>query len=210
MVWSWISELTYKYLLDQGRDQILANEIISVEVLKELLVYHCDTGRLYWRERMPDMFDGDGDQSTEHTCACWNGKFAGVEALAGVGGHGYKQGRIFYRKYLAHRVAYALHYGHWPDSVDHINHNKIDNRIENLREVTQLENCRNMKISKLNTSGSCGVNWHKANKKWTACITINRKRKYLGSFDDMADAILARAEANKKWNFHENHGVANG
>jgi hypothetical protein len=153
------------------------------------------------------MFDCGGSQLPETTRSIWNGKFAGQEALYSMGGHGYLQGRILYRRYLAHRVVWAMHHGEWPNNIDHINHDKTDNRIENLRDVPQVENCRNMSLSRKNTSGACGVSWHKANKNWVAYVTIDRQRTFLGSFERKKDAIRARAEANLKWDFHNNHGL---
>ena len=183
----------------------MGNKIISVKELKKLLTYNHVDGKIFWRTRTPDMFT-DGKYSAERVCQTWNGRHAGKEALCGFGGHGYKQGRIYYRKYLAQRVAFALYYGHWPNSIDHINHDKSDNRIKNLRDVVQIENCRNMSFSKKNTSGTCGVSWHKINKKWTAQIRVMGKQKFLGIFKERDQAISARAKANKKYGYQENHG----
>jgi hypothetical protein len=100
-----------------------------------------------------------------------------------------------------------LTYGSWPvDQIDHINGNTKDNRLENLRDVSNRENLRNQKIPKNNTSGTLGVSFDKRKQNYQASIKINGKRKHLGYFKNKEEAIAARAVANIKYNFHENHG----
>ena len=79
--------------------------------------------------------------------------------------------------------------------VDHINHNPLDNRRENLRICTIQENNMNRSISSNNTSGTVGVHWNKTHNKWMAYIGINGKQKYLGLFNKKEDAIEARRQA---------------
>lgn len=84
--------------------------------------------------------------------------------------------------------------------VDHIDtNNKNDNRKQNLRIVTTQQNCSNRKKSIVNTSGTPGVSWHKRLSKWQAYISFNNKRKYLGVFNNLEDAINARKEAEEKY-----------
>lgn len=97
-----------------------------------------------------------------------------------------------------------MHYGNWPQHIDHINGDRLDNRIENLREVDRAENMKNMRMPADNTSGFVGVTRHY--EKWKAQITVNGKHIYLGRFDHKKDAIAARIAANRKFGFHENHG----
>lgn len=78
--------------------------------------------------------------------------------------------------------------------VDHINHNKLDNRKENLRVCTQKENCRNLSLSSKNTSGVIGVNLDKTNK-WKAIIMVDNKNIVLGYYDNKDDAIKERLKA---------------
>lgn len=178
---------------------------IAPETLHDLLRYESDTGKLFWLIRPVELFD-DGNRMAQHGCRSWNARFAGEEALSCADSQGYLHGRIFYRIYKAHRVIFAMQTGYWPDEVDHIDHNPSNNLWTNLRAATHTTNCRNVSLSKLNTSGFCGVYWHKKRHKWTATIGLNGKIKYLGSFLDRADAIAARQMANIEYGFHENHG----
>jgi len=121
---------------------------------------------------------------------------------------GYIVIRAVDKQYLAHRLAWLLHYKEWPKGqIDHINHNRNDNRIENLREATGLDNNRNQSLNPTNSSGACGVSWHKQRNKWRAFVWLNNKQKHLGLFDDFDDAVAARLAANKQYEFHKNHGI---
>lgn len=82
--------------------------------------------------------------------------------------------------------------------IDHINRNRLDNRKENLRKCTKKENLRNISLSTRNKSGYLGVYLNK-NNKWVAQIRVNQKTKYLGSFDNMEEAIKARLKAEKEY-----------
>jgi hypothetical protein len=107
--------------------------------------------------------------------------------------------------YLAHRLAWFMYYGTWPaNQIDHINGDGLDNRICNLRDVTHAENGRNLKLKKNNTTGVCGVSFQ-ANR-YKAEIWFEGKKYHLGRFINLEDAALARAEAEKKFGFHKNHG----
>lgn len=84
------------------------------------------------------------------------------------------------------------------EQIDHINGDKLDNRKENLRICTSTGNNRNVNSHK-GISGYKGVHWYKKVGKWAAFITINYKHKYLGSFNEKADAALAYNKAAKKY-----------
>ena len=121
--------------------------------------------------------------------------------------YGYSIIEVNRKSYKAHRIAWLLTYGSWPeDQIDHINGNGLDNRLENLRAVSNGENLRNKKIYKNNTSGTLGVSFDKRCQNYQAKIMINKKYKHLGYFKNKEEAIAARAAANIKYNFHENHG----
>ena len=79
--------------------------------------------------------------------------------------------------------------------IDHINHDKSDNRKSNLRMCTVAQNNFNKGLSKNNTSGIIGVYWSKKDRKWRSRIMINRKSISLGMFNNLEDAIRARLQA---------------
>lgn len=83
--------------------------------------------------------------------------------------------------------------------VDHINHNRLDNRECNLRVCTHQQNVWNSKVRTTNTSGYTGVSWSSTNKRWVANITVNGKPIRLGQYKDIDDAIAARKSAEAKY-----------
>jgi len=91
--------------------------------------------------------------------------------------------------------------------IDHVDHNRSNNKWSNLRVVCRQTNSRNLSKHKSNTSGHTGVSWHKTKNKWRAHIMVNYKQIHLGLFTEIEEAIQARKEASIKYKFHENHGV---
>lgn len=135
-------------------------------------------------------------------------------SLSGMAGHmvgyshsqGYLSVAIGESEYLLHRVIWCMQTGQWPYQVDHKNHNRRDNRWENLREINaSRENQLNMskRVSKL---GVQGVRQLPGGKYW-AYIMINRKQVGLGSYDTVEEAAKARKDAELKNGFHANHGM---
>ncbi len=179
----------------------------SPEVLRQLLRYEPETGKLFWKERSPKWFK-DGQKSASHNAAVWNVKYSHKEAFTAIASHGYRTGAIFDRKYLAHRVAWAIETGMWPrEEIDHIDGDRLNNTFGNLREATSSDNSRNLKRFSNNTSGVTGVMWDKVKSKWVAQIYLGQgKTKWLGSFSSVEEAAAARAAANIKFGYHENHG----
>ena len=113
---------------------------------------------------------------------------------------GYLQVNLDGKYYYIHRLI-AIAFIPNPDNklfVDHINNIRDDNRIENLRWATKTENNQNSKMPINNTSGFKGVSWYKNNNKWLAQIYIDGKKIYLGSFNNIEDAIKARQEKAKE------------
>lgn len=112
--------------------------------------------------------------------------------------------------YRDHRLIWLYHHGKWPEKlIDHINRITSDNRIENLREVSNQENSKHQKIYSNNTSGICGVSLYKPSGKWQARITFNNKLLHLGYFTNIEEAIQARKDAEEKYNFSPFHGNVN-
>jgi hypothetical protein len=121
--------------------------------------------------------------------------------------HGYLQGRVAGVLVLAHRAAWALHHGEWPNGqIDHINGNRTDNRIDNLRVVSATENARNATLRADNRSGVPGVGWHSRYKKWTARIGVQGRQKTIGYYATLAEAAAARRVAETEQGYHRNHG----
>jgi hypothetical protein len=113
------------------------------------------------------------------------------------------------KRYRAHRLAWFYTHGEWPNSqIDHIDHDRTNNAITNLRLATPTDNARNQSLHLLSTSGTTGVYWDTGHARWRACITLNYKTKHLGSYKNKEDAIAARQAANVAYGFHENHGQA--
>ena len=105
---------------------------------------------------------------------------------------GYIRGKIHQKGYAEHILIWLYHYGVWPkDQIDHINGNRSDNRLENLREVNNQQNQFNSSASRNSTSKYKGVSWHKASGKWQAKISIDRKHYYLGIYNTEQEAVKA-------------------
>jgi len=135
--------------------------------------------------------------------------FVKIGVCAGtVGAGGYLQTRVDGKNFKVARIIYAMHYGD-PEGmqVDHINHDRLDNRIENLRLVTQQENQHNQSKLKTNKSGFTGVVWNKKSERWIVHISVNKKQAYLGSFKKKRDAIFRRRLAEIAHGYHPNHGL---
>lgn len=132
----------------------------------------------------------------------WNKKRNGIRNMDNAGcvtKRGYVNIYINYKKYLAHRLAWFYVYGEWPSKqIDHINGDKSDNRISNLRLANGSENQLNRWIDSRNTSGIKGVCWHKNNKKWQASASLGGKEYYLGQYVNIKDAEKAVVDFREK------------
>lgn len=177
----------------------------SVDELHDLLICDAEAGHLIWKRRPVEMFGG---LNPELTCRTWNGRNAGKRALCTMNGHGYLHGAIFGRSTKAHSVIWAMHHGTWASLLDHINGDKTDNRIANLRQVSVAENARNTKLSRVNTSGHQGVHWDGVNGAWVSKIKVDKRTIFLGRFREIRDAVSARKDAEAQNGFHPNHGRA--
>jgi hypothetical protein len=139
-----------------------------------------------------------------NACAIWNAKQGETEANA-ISAHGYIRLSVFGSLILGHRIVWAMEYGEWPSVIDHINGDKTDNRLSNLRQVSIAENNRNLPRRTGNTSGATGVCLSR-NGKWRAFITIDGKQIHLGEHKLKSDAIKHRKKAEADFGFHINHG----
>ena len=120
---------------------------------------------------------------------------------------GYLAVQLGVKHYSLHRLAWLYVYGKFPQGVvDHLDHDKHNNAISNLRDITQLDNCKNQRLASSNTSGHVGVRWNEGRRKWTAAIKVDRKNIHLGCFDSVEEAVASRTAASIKHGFHENHG----
>jgi hypothetical protein len=183
-----------------GVPNMYKREDITPEILRQLLRHEPDTGKLFWLPRDRMWF------KTDRSCSTWNSRYGGKEAFTTVD-MGYKQGSVLDLKIRAHTVAWAIHYGVMPShSIDHINGDRSDNRIKNLRDVPHSVNGKNQALRRNNTSGALGVSWWSHRGVWAAAIMVNSRRVHLGYFADKEDAIRVRKDAEKRFGFHENHG----
>lgn len=173
---------------------------LSAADVARLLRYEPETGKLYWLPRPTEMFKSEGDARR------WHSNFCGKEALTAVH-QGYRAGGVLGQHVRAHRAAWAIVHGKWPDhQIDHINGVRDDNRLVNLREASHVENGHNMKLFATNTSGVNGVGWARRHKKWRADMKLNGKYILIGLFDTKEAAAAARAAANEKYGFTARHG----
>jgi len=119
---------------------------------------------------------------------------------------GYLMAQVHGYPYLLHRLAWLYVYGVWPEEVDHLNHDRSDNRLANLREVTSAENkCNQRRRQKTKVTG---VYWNAGKGMWDAKINKNKQCFFLGRLDDWFEAVCARKAAESRLGFHENHGSA--
>lgn len=160
--------------------------MISQKELKRQLHYNISTGAFTWVSSKSRINIGDEAGS--------------------VNSNGYFHITINGNQYKAHRLAWFYMTGEWPEQVDHINHDREDNRWCNLRCVSNSINGRNQGIRRTNTSGFMGVSWHKATCKWHSYIRAGGKQLHIGFFSQISDAVIARDDAEKLHLYHPNHG----
>jgi hypothetical protein len=127
---------------------------------------------------------------------------------AGAFGAGdYLQVGINNKQYKLHRIIFVMHHGYLPEYIDHIDTNRTNNRIENLRACNRQENSHNSKTPVSNTSGMKHVRWRKQRQKWEVKLRMNKKSIYFGSYHDLELAELVAIEARNKYHGDfANHG----
>lgn len=152
--------------------------MLTLEQLKSILRYDPTTGEFTYLVKRGQCAPGD---------------------LSGrIGSGGYWRISVDRKLYQAHRLAWFYVHGEWPArTVDHINLNKLDNRISNLRLATPTENNANTAKGSRNSSGFKGVTWHKGCGKWQAAIKVGGKNHHLGLFETPELAHAAYCGASK-------------
>ncbi len=152
-------------------------EHINQQNLKNLLAYDPDTGVFTWLKPTSNRIKPGALACSVNTI-------------------GYVRIGIGNKRYLAHRLAWLYVYGVWPkNEIDHINRNRQDNRICNLRDATSQENKINSGLKSNNTSGIKGVSWDKKCNRWRVQARVNGKKTYVGIFNDIKDATIAYQKA---------------
>lgn len=148
--------------------------------LREVLSYDYDSGDLVWRERR------DVQKS-------WNSKFSGKKAFTSLSPNGYKTGSLNNKDYYSHRVVWTYVFGFIPNGydIDHINRDRSDNRICNLRLASRSSNNANRIGKEGSTSKFLGVSWSNRYKKWISQITKDYKNTLIGRFHSEVDAAKA-------------------
>lgn len=182
----------------------------SPDILRALLRYEPETGKLFWRERGVEWFQNEteGGRDPEWRMKGWNKKWAGKEALAHMSPIcGYRKGAVLNIPLCAHRVAFSIYHNRkLVGEIDHINGVRTDNRAVNLREVDHTGNARNVALYSSNKSGTPGVRWEEDHKAWSVKINYNGKQRRVGRFKRKEDAIAARKHAEMVHGYHKNHG----
>lgn len=171
----------------------LTGKPLTQEILKTFLSYDKDTGIFKWISRyLPNTPIGQTAGNIQGT----------------LPDAGYVQISLLGKIYPAHRLAWLYTYGIFPDKqLDHKDHNRTNNAIDNLREVTQHVNMKNKSMYYTNTSGYAGVELH--GKNWKARIGVNGTKVLLGVFNTYEEAVAARKAGEKLLSYHENHGLLN-
>jgi hypothetical protein len=174
--------------------------VINQEVVREFFRLDEDEKHLIWKSRDKKWF------KSNWAFLVWNQKYP-ENPYGCVDQQGYIFGTVLYKRYREHTLMWLYQTGELPKAfIDHINGDRQDNRIKNLREVSPTYSTRNLKIRSNNKSGFHGVYWSNASKKWVSQIGIGGHNKYLGGYNCPKEAAMARINYLKEYGYHENHG----
>jgi hypothetical protein len=173
----------------------------DIETLRQLLWYETETGKLYWLPRTPEMFEDTKYATAEQLSNLWNFRWSKKEA--GTPKDGYIALNLNTKKFnirsRAHRIIWKISFNEDPPKeIDHINGNRSDNRIQNLRAVTRSQNNCNSK-TRNNFSGVKGIDFCKRRSCWRARIAANKKIIHLGEYKLFDEALAARKNAEIKY-----------
>ena len=128
----------------------------------------------------------------------WKKSRKGVSAGAILGcdnGRGYKTTKIDGVRYRVHRLIFMMFNGYMPETVDHINRNPADNRIENLRAASRSQNQQNRTKPITGINPVKNVYFEKSSSKWRVCFNVNGKKRSFGYYADLELAELVATEA---------------
>lgn len=149
-----------------------------IKFIEDNLSYDKSSGNFYWMENRA------------------NGKVKAGSLAGSKTTKGYRQIRIFGKWYKCHRLVWLIETGDWPkDQIDHVNNNGLDNRFENLREVSNYQNCVNRR--RKSRSGSVGVYYDQKNQKWITGSFKDGKYLNLGRYTTREEAEKVYQEFNK-------------
>lgn len=166
-----------------------AKRLPPPDFLREMLDYNPDTGEFHWRERPRSHF------ASNKIWRRWNTVSAGKSA-GWLTAYGYIRIRLNagHGSMTAHRVAWSLmHDGDEPEMIDHIDGDKLNNRINNLRAATRGDNLANSRLRVDNTVGAKGISKRKFG--YVVRITRHGKRHNVGCYATLTEATEARREA---------------
>ena len=162
--------------------QLQTKNDLTAEYVRSLFDYHAESGQLIWKVRRSSK------QRVGQVAGCY------------YRSTGYLYVGVDYKQYLVHRLIWLHVHGEWPEHVvDHINGVRIDNRIENLRDVTQTGNMRNMRRAHSDNmySGLLGVTYDKRWRCFKARISVDGRSRHIGNFATEEAAHRAFVEAKR-------------
>jgi hypothetical protein len=161
--------------------------------MRKAIAYDSQTGLFTWLPRGVDMFKSTPTGIAQRVCANWNARNSG--RVAGTkDSHGYVQIKLRGRLYLAHRLAWRLVHGECSEEIDHIDGDRSNNRIGNLRVATRAQNCANRRVRSDSISKIKGVQ-RRPNGLWQSRLCVNGTKHYLGVFGSRGEAIDAYERA---------------
>lgn len=163
---------------------MINDSLITQKEVKELFNYDPNTGEIKWKVNRGH-------------------KIKAGDIAGSISKNGYRNIMIDGINFKAHRLAWLYVYGKLPEeSLDHINRDKLDNRITNLRVAGKIINSRNTDLRSDNSSGITGVTFDKSRDKWIAQIIIRGKNIHLGRFSNIKQAAQARLIAENHYGWH--------
>jgi hypothetical protein len=157
----------------------MTKALITADEARQLFHYDRDTGGLSWKT---------GKQGRREDLRAGSRQTSGYLAVC-----------VNYRTYLAHRIIWLLNFGFWPDEcIDHINGDRADNRLSNLRLASKSQNGSNRGVQLNNSTGYKGVSYYKRDGSWSASIHLDGKKRHLGYYKSPEEAHTAYCSAAKE------------